>query len=100
VPRVTLETTGRTLDAPEGADLREVLLRRGARLYYGVDGWFECGGKGRCGRCAVLVVEGAEALSPPTPFERRLLPDPRPGLRLACQAAVRGDCRVDPSVKR
>ncbi|MBR3503209.1 MAG: DUF4445 domain-containing protein [Clostridia bacterium] len=44
-----------------------------------------CGGRGRCGKCAVLL-EGA--VSPPTPAEEKA------GRRLACQAALLGDASV------
>jgi ferredoxin len=53
-----------------------------------------CSGRGACGRCVVEVLAGAEALSPPTQREQRVLrrnghPD---GSRLSCR------CRVlDPS---
>jgi 2Fe-2S ferredoxin len=55
-----------------------------------------CGAVGVCARCRVVVLEGAESLSPPTEIERRVAA--RAGVaaseRLACQAVVRGDCRV------
>lgn len=55
-----------------------------------------CGAVGVCARCRVRVVEGGDALSPRTTHERGLaargkLDDDE---RLACQAVVRGDCRV------
>jgi ferredoxin len=50
-----------------------------------------CSGRGACGRCAMAILEGAEALSPPTIRERRVLkrnahPD---GSRLSCRCRVR-----------
>lgn len=100
MPRVVIESTGRTLDVPFNATLRDAMLRSEARLYYGLDALTNCGGAARCGTCAVLVVAGGEALSPRTPAETRRLEGVRPEIRLACQAAVRGDCRVHPAVKR
>ena len=44
-----------------------------------------CGGRGKCGKCAVTL-EGA--CSEPNEFERRA------GARLSCQAIVTGDCTV------
>ena len=41
-----------------------------------------CGGRGRCGKCAVEVMG---QISPPNEEERRL------GIRLACQAVLLGD---------
>ena len=51
-----------------------------------------CGARGRCGSCAVRVLDGAENLSSPSRTEnetlaRRSLPD---GVRLACQAMPTG----------
>ncbi|MGD9782272.1 MAG: NADH:ubiquinone reductase (Na(+)-transporting) subunit F [Kiritimatiellia bacterium] len=59
-----------------------------------------CGGRGFCGRCAVEVASGD--LTPPTPTEENkiLAEDRAKGLRLACQARIRGDValRVDPEI--
>jgi ferredoxin len=99
MPLVTIETTGRTLAVPDNANLREAMLREHVRLYYGTAALFNCGGEAKCRTCAVKVLDGEENLSPRTPFEKAALPAPPPGIRLACQANVRGDCRVDPSVK-
>jgi ferredoxin len=100
VPRVVLESTGRVLEAPYNANLRELMLRDDARLYYGAAVLFNCRGRARCGTCAVMVVDGAEALSPKTPAEKLRLGDARPEIRLACQTNVRGDCRIHPGVKK
>ncbi len=100
MPIVKIESTGRTLVVPDNANLREAMLREGARLYDGVRGMFNCGGKGECGTCAVRVLEGASSLSPPTPLEKQRAPAAAEGMRLACQANVRGDCRIDPTDKR
>ncbi|MBC7186558.1 MAG: DUF4445 domain-containing protein [Calditrichaeota bacterium] len=52
-----------------------------------------CGGTGTCGKCRVRV---SGAVSDPTKEERALLdPDElRAGIRLACQTAIYGACRV------
>ena len=46
----------------------------------------ECGGLGRCGRCAVRIEKGAEGLNETTDAERRH--DLGPDERLACQARI------------
>lgn len=53
-----------------------------------------CGGKGVCGKCKVRV---RGDLSPLTPQEQRLLTtlEIADGIRLACCAAILGDCRVE-----
>jgi ferredoxin, 2Fe-2S len=58
-----------------------------------------CGAIGVCARCRIIVIEGADALSPPTEIERRVaaqrgIPSEE---RFACQAVVRGNCRVTTS---
>lgn len=49
-----------------------------------------CGGHGQCGRDLVVIVSGAEALSPVTSVERSFLSQDAldRGVRLACQAWV------------
>jgi ferredoxin, 2Fe-2S len=60
----------------------------------------ECGGRGECDTCAVVVEAGAELLSPTTDAERlRLTPDRlEAGERLACQAKAEraGDLALRP----
>jgi ferredoxin len=72
-----------------------VLLRARLPLYSGVARAIHCRGFGTCGTCAVRI-EGE--ISPPTRAERLRLAFPPHerdrGLRLACQAEVRGDLRV------
>jgi ferredoxin len=56
-----------------------------------------CGGNGICATCHVLVVEGAENLSPVGEKEERCLgrlTGRLPGSRLSCQARVFGDVSV------
>ena len=53
-----------------------------------------CGGRGTCGKCKVRATG---LLGPLTPAERRHLTalELADGTRLACQATVQGDCRVE-----
>jgi ferredoxin len=99
VPRIRIEPDGRVVDVPENANLREALLRENVPLYRGLRVLFNCGGRARCTSCAVLVTAGEDRLSPRTPFEKSRVPSPPPGMRLACQTNVRGDCSIDPSKK-
>ncbi len=53
-----------------------------------------CGGQGMCASCHLFVVDGADALTPPTKQEQMTLQFTkinRPGARLACQTRVIGD---------
>ena len=56
-----------------------------------------CGGRARCGRCAVKVLSGGALLSAPGPREiERLQALGAPeGVRLACQAFPRGDVLIE-----
>ena len=75
----------------EGTYLWDAAKRLGVRLPT------ECGGKGECDTCAVVVEEGATLLSPLTTAERERLSPERlmAGERLACQAkAERGGTLV------
>jgi len=57
----------------------------------GIDVSFPCGGNRTCGKCRV---EAEGALTPLSDGEARLLGDAGVRMRLACFAAVAGDCRV------
>ena len=50
-----------------------------------------CAGRGACGKCVVLVLEGSAALSPPDAREALVLARNQvaEGGRLSCQCAVR-----------
>ena len=93
MPTVTFEE--RSIECPEGANLRVVLLRARVPLYTRVARAVHCRGHGTCGTCAVKV-EGP--VSEPTEIEKRRLRfpphTPKTGLRLACQCNVLGDVRI------
>jgi len=58
-----------------------------------------CGSVGVCGRCRVVVLAGAENLSPPTMIELRVAAQRgfAADERLACQAVALGDVEVTTS---
>jgi len=61
-----------------------------------IDWMHECGGKGRCTSCKMIILNGMENLSSPTPAEKKYGQE---GLlnsneRLACQVRVLGDITV------
>ena len=86
---------GKTIECPEGANLRQVLLESGIDLYNGNARIINCRGLGSCGTCAIAA-EGS--VSPPAWKEKaRLNLPPHAGpekRRLACQVKVLGDVRV------
>ncbi len=88
----TIKFAGRTIECPQGANLRRILLKQELPLYNGPARAIHCRGLGTCGTCAVRI-EGP--VSPPTQVEswRLSLPPHNggQGLRLACQTTVQGD---------
>ena len=78
--------------APLGPD--KTILE--ASLAAGVPHYHQCNGRARCTTCRVRVLAGAEHLSAPDSAEQEVLH--RHGLeadiRLACQAAVRGEITI------
>lgn len=91
----TVRFAGKSIEAPEGANLRMVLVRARLPLYTRAARALHCRGRATCGTCAVRV-EGA--VSEPTAAELRRLSlpphDKSSGLRLACQIRVLGDVEV------
>ena len=91
----TVLFAGQTVECPEGANLRMVLIRARLPLYTRVARAIHCRGHGACGTCAVQI-EGP--VSEPTAMEKRRLRLPphdlAAGLRLACQCNVLGDIVV------
>jgi ferredoxin len=89
-PRVEFAPLGLSAAANADETVLDVARRAGAPIGN------SCGAVGICARCRILVLDGADALSPPTEIERRIeaqrgIP---PEERFACQAVVRGSCRV------
>lgn len=90
-----IQFAGTTVECPEGANLRSVLLRARLPLYHRVARAVHCRGRGTCGTCAVKIAgEVSEATS--AELKRLSLPphNSESGLRLACQCNVLGDLKV------
>ncbi len=82
---VTFDSAAEPVRAPTG-----MLLTEAARLA-GVDVGQPCGGQGRCGRCAVKVLEGSVRRR----STLRLSPaDVADGYALACQSVVEADVTI------
>jgi len=73
------------VQAPAGVTLSSAALDAGIELN------IPCGGQGRCGRCAVIVEEGAVRRRSTL---RLSAADVEAGYALACQTVVEGDARV------
>ncbi|MFO7911416.1 MAG: 2Fe-2S iron-sulfur cluster-binding protein, partial [Desulfotignum sp.] len=78
---IIFEPFGRRVTVPAGTTLFQAALSRGILLRS------DCGEKGTCGKCRV-VVSHPEQLSPRTRQEQKLLKKKTPEHRLSCQARV------------
>jgi len=86
--RVVVQPTGRRSDVPCGSTVLAAVRATGLELVS------VCGGRGLCGSCRVTA---RGDLAPPTGQEHELLTaaELAAGTRLACQAAIIADVRVD-----
>ena len=86
---IDFEPIGRRAEAAEEETLLQVAQRAGIGLAA------MCGGAGTCGRCLVQVMTGE--LSPPTAAEQKRISLERlkEGYRLACEARVLGDAKIN-----
>lgn len=75
----------------EASDYSKTLLKHFHDHH--IDWMYDCGGKGRCTTCKVMIREGGEYFSPLTAPEHkyRQMGALRQGERLACQAKISGD---------
>lgn len=123
MPIVKFLKENKEIEVPEGSYLRAEAIKAGVNLNTGVNGMGEsinkyvnCGGKGMCGTCRVLIKKGMENTNELTMREKikfgcvpalkplAAIPDPIPCLsylgaedemRLACMVQVHGDIEVE-----
>lgn len=101
MPIIILVNEGKTLEVPEGTNLRKALLKNGVNPYMGKDKLLNCLGFGLCGTCRVEVVDG-KGVPPMTPREEAPLIGLAPfyarkvpkNVRLSCRIEVSGDITV------
>jgi ferredoxin len=81
---ITFEQDGGHGLVAAGTSLWEAAKRLGVQLSA------DCNGRGECDACAVLILRGAELLSPPNDPEQKMLGAERLGSaqRLACQTKI------------
>ncbi len=104
MPVLTFANDGKTIEVPEGSNLRKVLLKEGFPLYQGKDKLLNCLGNGLCGTCRIEIVDGKNA-PPMTPLEESALTGLAPfygrlapkNVRLACRIAVTKDLTLKPA---
>jgi 2Fe-2S ferredoxin len=116
MPIVKFVKEKKEIEVPVGANLRNEAIKAGVNLNQGLNGIgaginrvLNCGGKGMCGTCRVLITDGIENTNKLTAvewvrFKTVLIPDPVPPLayvghedemRLACCTVVQGDITVE-----
>ena len=91
-PIISLPSQDRKITAETGQKILEALINSGILLRA------DCGGKGRCGKCAIRMLDtGKNGVSPPTENEIRALGETniRSGARLACHTEVFGEIAID-----
>jgi ferredoxin len=105
MPSVKFVNEKKTIEVPQGANLRKEALNAGIELYPGVHQYLNCHGLRLCASCRVIIKKGEQNVSRPGWFERlRFLIGPityfaklghREDLRLACATRVLGDIEVE-----
>ena len=106
MPTVTFVKEKKTIDVPEGTNLRKAAQRAGVPLYKGIHKFANCLGFGMCASCRVYIKEGAENVTKPTLPEKFTTKIGNPEaqfayigheeeLRLSCQCKVTGDIKVE-----
>jgi uncharacterized 2Fe-2S/4Fe-4S cluster protein (DUF4445 family) len=87
---VDINPIGLQVKARKGQLLNEVLLDQGVQLIA------SCGGKGKCGKCRVILDKGAHSVSEPNAVEGSHIgtAELEKGVRLACQCSISGNLRL------
>lgn len=105
MPSVTFVKEKKTVEVPQGANLRKEALKAGVQLYPFPHNYLNCLGNGLCCSCRVIVKKGLDNCSRQGMFEKlSMLTNPQgffarigheQDLRLACQMQVNGDIEVE-----
>ena len=108
MPTVKFVKEKKSIDVPEGTNLRKAAMQAGVEVYQGIHKVLHCPGLGMCTTCMVRIKSGVENVSAPGMWERmnagNLVTHPitflsRLGqeqeMRLSCQTAVNGDVEVE-----
>lgn len=105
MPQVTFVNEKKTIEVPQGANLRKEAMKAGVQVYAGIHKVAHCPGLGMCHSCKVEVTKGVENIPKPGLWERitaylgpRLLffarLDKGDSIRLSCCTKITGDCEV------
>ena len=85
----------RTISAPSGCNVRQVLVDNGINVYQSVTRWTNCKGKQLCGTCIVNVAEGGPNTNRKSMDEASTLRENPDGYRLSCVTFAYGDVTVE-----
>ena len=91
MPKIKINPHNKTIEVPEGSNLREELVRN--NIYVKTT----CGGVASCGLCVAVIESGEEYLNEFSFEERQLLGNVFhiTKERLSCQTIVMGDITID-----
>ena len=105
MPTVTFKKEKKSIEVPEGANLRKEARKAGIEVYPGLYKIFNCRGRGLCCSCRVYIKDGTQNVSKQGLWERlNLFLNPfgffarlghEEDLRLSCQTKVKGDIEVE-----
>jgi ferredoxin len=107
MPSIKFVKEKRTIEVPEGANLRQAARQEGVEVYPGLHKTFNCQGMGMCCSCRMQIKKGAEnvskqgfweklnLLNPLNPFGFFSSLDDESEIRLSCQTKVLGDVEVE-----
>jgi ferredoxin len=85
----------RTLTAPAGVNVRELLVANGINVYQSVTRWTNCKGKQLCGTCIVNVSDGSLSTNRKSMDEASTLRENPDSYRLSCVTFAYGDVTVE-----
>lgn len=92
MPSILFRNKDRKVEVAKGVSILDAAMENRVPIYH------TCGGNASCSTCRVLIVKGAENLSPIESAEEQVLDsfDLRSPHRLACQAEVlKGEVEVE-----
>ena len=96
MPKITITPNQKIIEVPEGANLREELVKNNIYVKS------TCGGVASCGLCVAVIKSGEDFLNEFTFEERQLLGNVFhiTKERLSCQTIVSGDIEIDLSAHK
>jgi ferredoxin len=105
MPTVKFVNEKKSIEVPEGSNLRQEARKAGIQLYSGPHKYVNCTGFGLCASCRVHVKKGVKNINKQSLFEKlRLLLGPitffarlghEEDLRLSCKIKIQGDCEIE-----